>query len=334
MPRPLNEQVVVITGASSGMGREMALRFAEKGAKVVLAARNTVALQAVAEEIQGLEGQALIVPTDVSNYQAVEYLAAEAISTYGHVDTWINNASVALYATVEDSTIEELERVVHVNLLGVIYGCKAILPYMRQQGYGTIINFGSVVSWMAIPLLGIYSASKQGVKGFTDALRLEMEREITGINLTLVMPAGINTPFFNHARSKLGVKPQPMPPVYQPEVVANAVVHAAEYPQRDIYGGGASWFFSMMHRLSPALTDRFLMTGNLVFHAQKSDQPDDNVDNLFTPMIEPGRVHGDYDSMTKPSLFTPLLEMRPGVLILPGLAAAALTFIGLRRRTS
>lgn len=334
MPRPLSEQVVVIIGASSGMGRETALEFGRAGAKVVLAARNHVALSEVANAVQAAGGQAHVVTTDAADFGQVEKLAAEAVSMFGRVDTWINDASVALYATVEDSTVEEIERVMQVNFMGVVHGCKAILPYMRQQGYGTIINFGSVVSWMPLPLLSAYSASKHAVKGFTDALRLEMERERTGVHLTLVMPAGINTPFFNHARSKLGVKPQPTPPVYQPEVVAKAVVHAAEHPQRDIYGGGAAWFFAMMERFSPALVDRFLMAGNFVFKAQKSDQPDDNVDNLFAPVIGPGRSHGDYDKMTKPSLFTWLFEIRPGWLMLPGLLAGVMAFVGLRRKTA
>lgn len=333
MPRPLNEQVIVITGASSGMGRATALEFGREGAIVVLAARNVLALEEVAQEIKAAGSQAVVIPTDVSDQAAVADLAQKTISLFGRIDTWINVASVALYASIEDSTIEEFERIIQVNLLGVIYGCKAVLPYMRQQGQGTIINFGSVVSHMAIPLLAAYSASKQGVKGFTDALRLEMEHEKTGIQVTLVMPAGINTPFFNHARSKLGVKPQPMPPVYQPEVVAKAVVQAAIHPKRDIYGGGASWIFSVLERLSPSIVDRLLMTGNMIIRSQKSNQPDDGIDNLFEPVLEQGRIHGDYDSMTKPSLLTPILASRPGAFLLPGLVAGALAVVGLRRRT-
>ncbi len=331
-PKPLHEQVVVITGASSGMGREMAHKFAAQGAAVVLAARNAGALEMVALEIRQSGGTVHVIPTDVTSWEQVEALAQETITVFGRIDTWINDAAVAIYATVEETNPEEFHQLLHVNLLGTIYGSKAALARMKAQGYGTIINFGSVLSVRAVPLQAAYVASKHGVKGFTEALRLEVLREKLPINVTLVLPAGVNTPFFEHARSKIAVKPQPIPPVYQPEAIADTVVYAAEHPRRDLHVGGASWFFTLAQRLSPALMDRIMLLGDWTTRVQKSQQPDEGKDNLFEPVLEPGRVHGEFAHMTKPSLYARLVEMQPAWtrLVVPTVLAAGL-FI-LRRR--
>jgi len=310
-PHPIRSQVVVITGASSGMGREMAHKFAAQGASVVLAARNEGALEMVAMEIRQHGGTAHVFPTDVTSWEQVEALAQEAITVFGQIDTWINDAAVAIYATIEETDPEEFHQLIHVNLLGTIYGSKAALARMKAQGFGTIINFGSVLSERAVTMQSAYVASKHGVKGFTEALRLEVMSEKLPINVTLVLPAGINTPFFDHARSKMGVKPQPIPPVYQPEMVADTVLYAAEHPRRDLHVGGASWMFTVFQRISPAFVDRFMMIGDWTTRIQKSDQPSNGHDSLFKPMIESGRVHGEFDHMTKPSLYARLVEMQP-----------------------
>ncbi|MBE2270523.1 MAG: SDR family oxidoreductase [Anaerolinea sp.] len=332
MAHAIHDQVVVITGASSGMGREMALKFAAKGASVVLAARNEGALEMVALEIRQNGGTAHVVPTDVSSWEQVDSLAQEAMTVFGQINTWINDAGVSIYATVEETDPEEFEQLIHINLLGVIYGSKAALSRMRAQGFGTIINFGSVLSDRAVPLQSAYIASKFGVKGFTQALRLEVMRERLPINVTLVLPAGVNTPFFSHARSKMGVKPQPLPPVYKPEAVADAVLYAAEHPRRDVHVGGASWMFSFGQRLSPALMDRFALIGDWTARLQKTNEPDDRRDNLFSPVNEPGQVHGEFEHLTKPSLYARLVEMQPTWtrVVVPTLFAAAVFF--LRRR--
>ncbi|MBI5667848.1 MAG: SDR family oxidoreductase [Chloroflexi bacterium] len=323
MPRPINEQVVVITGASSGIGRQTALKLGQLGASVVLAARNGEALVEVADEIRRSGGQALVVPTDVSDWNQVQQLAQQAISTFGRVDTWINDAATSVYATVEDTTLQEYEQLIQVNYLGTVYGVKAILPHMKQQGGGTIINLGSVESQRALPYHSAYSATKHAVKGFTEALRMEQEREKSGVNITLIMPAGINTPFFNHSRSKIGAQPQPAPPAYPPELVADAIIYAAQHKVRDIYVGGASWLFTLMERISPKLTDKLMTMGGMMFRLQKANRPDDQVDNLYQPMTGPGRVHGDYAHLTKPSLYTRLFELTPTLprLVMMGLGA-------------
>lgn len=326
MPKAIHEQVVVITGASSGIGREMAHQFAAKGASVVLAARNEGALEMVAMEIRQSGGTAHIVPTDVASWEQVERLAQEVITVFGRIDTWINDAAVAIYAKIDETDPEEMEQIIRVNLLGTMYGSKAALARMKTQGYGTIINFGSVLSERAIPLQSSYVASKHGVKGFTESLRLEVMREKLPINVTLVLPASVNTPFFEHARSKIEAQPRPIPPVYTPEVIAESVLYAAQHPRRDLHVGGASWIFTVFQRLSPAFVDRFMLLGDWTKRVQESTRPDNRQDNLFRPLTEPGKVHGDYAHLTKPSMYARLVEMQPTWtrIVVPTALAAAL----------
>jgi NAD(P)-dependent dehydrogenase (short-subunit alcohol dehydrogenase family) len=327
MTRTLDDQVVVLTGASSGIGRETALAFGKRGATVVLAARNGEALADVAREITRAGGAAHVVVTDVAEWDQVERLAQEAVARFGRIDTWVNNAGVSIYALVEHATPEEIERVIQVDLLGPIYGMKAALPHMQRQGAGTIINIASGLADRAVALQAPYCAAKAGLKGFTEAFRLELARDYPNIHVTLILPGSINTPFFNHARSKLGAKPQPIPPVYDPAVVADAILSAAETPQRDIYAGGFSKLLSLQQRLSPALTDRVLLLGDMTFKLQQSGDPDNGRDNLFAPSAGPLTARGDFDRMTKGfSLFTQGIELRPRqkrLLAAVGLIAAA-----------
>jgi short-subunit dehydrogenase len=331
MVRPLQDQVVVVTGASSGIGREAALKLAEKGATVVLASRNEVALQEVAAEIRAAGGLAHVVVTDVGVWEQVENLARAAVALFGRIDTWVNDAGTSVYATAEETTVEETQQIVQTNFMGVVHGVKAAVPYMKQQGSGTIINVGSVESRLALPYHSVYAATKHAVKAYTDALRMELMHEHAGITVTLILPAGINTPFFNHARSKLGVLPQPAPPVYKPEVVAQAIVHAAEHPQREIYAGGASKLFSMMERISPTLTDRLMTTRGAMFRLQHSDMPDDGQDTVFRTIPETGRVTGDFGHLVKPSMYTRLFQLTPLWQRLLGLSALAGLAIFVRR---
>jgi short-subunit dehydrogenase len=312
MPRPVKEQVVVITGASSGIGRATAIEFGKQGASVVLAARDESALQEVAAEIDRLGGRSYTVVTDVAVWEQVDRLATEAIGHFGRVDAWINNAAVSAYGTVDDMTVDELERVIQVNLLGQMYGVKAILPHFRARRQGTIINVASGLADRAVPLQAAYCASKSGIKGFTEALRMELDYEQSGIVVTLALPASINTPLFTHARSRMGVKPQPLPPIYEPPVAAEALVFAAEHPQRDVYIGGASKLMSIMQRISPALLDRYMVQGGRAFKQQQTTIPDDGKDNLNRPMPGTDAATGDCGPVSKPeSLYTSKLGVYP-----------------------
>ena len=332
MARPVNAQVVVITGASSGIGRAAAVALGRRGATVVLAARNERALTTAAAEVEAAGGRAHIIPTDVAEWPQVERLAREAVERCGRIDTWVNDAAVAAYATFDQTTPEEMEQIIRINLLGQMYGTKAALAQMRRQGEGGIINLGSIESKRAMPYHSAYAASKHGVKGFSEALRLELAHEQSAISVTLIMPAAINTPFFDHSRSKLGVKPLAFPPSYAPEIVAEAIVYAAEHPRREIVVGGMGKVLLTQQRLAPGLLDRLLLLGGLGFRLQRTDQPDDGQDNLFAPLDEPGAVHGEFAATTFPhSAYTRLFELHPA-LRRGAAAAAAMGALALLRR--
>jgi NAD(P)-dependent dehydrogenase (short-subunit alcohol dehydrogenase family) len=310
--RPISEQVVVITGASSGIGRETAIQFGQQGASVVLAARNETALREVEKEVERLGGQPQVVVTDVAEWEQVKRLAREAIERFGRIDTWVNNAAASEYATIEEMTVEEIERQIQVILMSQIYGMKAALPHLKRQGQGTIINNASGLAKRSVPLQGAYCAAKHGIKGFTDTLRMELEHERSGVNVTLLMPSSINTPLFDHARSKLGVEPMPIPPVYEPRVVAEAILFAAEHPRRDIVVGGAGKMLDVMERISPSLVDRFMLARGQMFEKQKTDQPDNGQDNLFEPVGGTGSTTGDFGRNSKStSIYTRYLEQHP-----------------------
>jgi len=313
MPRPLSQQVVVITGASTGIGRASAVEFAKHGAAVVLAARNEAALQEVAGEIKSAGGRVHVVLTDVAEADQVEHLADEAIREFGRIDTWVNNAGFGHAAHVEDMKAEEITRLMQVNVCGLIFGTKAAITRMKPQGGGTIINLGSVVSVRGIPIQSVYCASKHAIKGFTEAVRLEQERQKSGITFTLICPAVINTPFYNHAKSDTGKKLTPFDPIYPPEVVAESIVFAAENPRREIFVGGYGKLLDIMQRISPKLVDfQLLQIDDAEAKLQADGPQEEGMDNMFTPAHDRGPVHGGYDDRSlSGSIYTKTFEWYP-----------------------
>jgi short-subunit dehydrogenase len=312
MATPLGGHVVVITGASQGIGRETALQLAMRGASLVLAARNEEALRELAAQVERIGGSAEAVVTDVADWRQVERLRDRAVERFGRIDTWVNNAAVSIYATVEQLEPEEMDRLVSVNLLGVMYGSRAAIGAMKPRGQGTIINVGSALSERAIPLQSAYVATKHAIQGFSEALRLELMHEETGIEVVLILPSSTNTPLFNFARSKLGVLPMPVPPVYEPRVVAEAICHAAEHGGREIVVGGWGKLLVLAQRLSPSLLDRYMVQGGRSFEQQQTDRPDDRRDNLFDPSSGPGSTTGEFGAGSRStSIYTTLFELHP-----------------------
>ena len=206
--KPLAEQAMVVTGASSGIGLATARLAARRGARVVLAARSEKALEDICSEIRVTGGQATSIAADVSDREAVERIAEHAISTMGRIDTWVNNAGISIYGRTEDISLEDMHRLFDVTFWGVVHGSLAALPRLRQQG-GALINIGSVESEISLPLNGIYASAKHAVKAFTDALRMELEKEQAPISVTLVKPGSIDTPFFEHAKNYMDAAPKP-----------------------------------------------------------------------------------------------------------------------------
>ena len=291
--RPLSEQVVVIMGASSGIGRETALQMARRGARLAVAARDGDALESLVEEVVRDGGEALAVVADTSRMEDVQAVAEATTDRYGGFDTWVQAAAVALYARFEDTSAEEFRRVVEVNLLGHVHAALAALPHLRRRGAGAFIAISSVEARRSFPYHAAYAASKHGIDGFLEALRVELRQEGVPISVTNVLPASINTPLFDKARSRLGVKPMPIPPIYQPATVAPVILHAAEHPARDLVAGGAGKAFLATQRISPRLLDAALV--RVGFRSQLSDQREEQSgDNLDGPLPGWGRTEGSF----------------------------------------
>lgn len=238
--KPIEDQVVVLMGASSGIGRDAALRFAGRGARVVVSARGEEGLRSLVEEIRAAGGEATYVTADVSDFEQVRRVADTAVEEYGRLDTWVHLAAVAVYATFEQHTPEEFQRVVDVTLMGQVYGAMAALPHIKREGRGSLVHVSSVEAKRAFPFHTSYGAAKHGIDGFVEAMRLELRHEGWPINVVQVMPGTINTPFFDKSRTKLGVKPVGMPPIYEPGTVTDVILHAAETAERDLVAGGAA----------------------------------------------------------------------------------------------
>lgn len=237
--KPIDEQVIVITGASSGIGLVTARMAARQGAKVVLAARDRDALAQVAEEIRADGGDAIHCVADVADADALRRVADAAVRSYGRIDSWVNNAGVAIIGKLLDTAPDDHRRLFETNYWGVVNGSLAAIPHLRQNG-GALINIGSVLSDRAIPLQGAYVATKHAVKGFTDALRMELEAEGAPISVSLIKPAAVDSLYEDHALNLLDAEPNNPPPVYAPEVVAKAILHCTRRPMRDLYVGGGA----------------------------------------------------------------------------------------------
>jgi len=311
--KPLEEQVVVVMGASSGIGRLTALMLGQRGARVVVAARALEPLEALAGEIQAAGGQAIAVAAEVSDPGQVEAVAARAVERFGRLDTWVHTAAVMMYASLAETRPEEFRRVVEVNLAGAAYALHAALPHLVREGRGALIFFTSVEGKRALPLQSAYAASKHGLTGLLDALRMELEQEKLEISVTNIAPSSINTPLFDKALTRLGVRPRPVPPIYRPELAAEAVLYAAEHPIRDIVVGGAGKSLALANRLSPRLADRILET--IAFRGQRSEtpKPQGAPHNLFEHLEGHNRVHGPYDREARAASLWTWLRLHPVV---------------------
>jgi short-subunit dehydrogenase len=274
------------------------------------------------------------VVTDVSDHAQVATLATQAVERFGRIDVWVNNAAVSTYGTVDQMEVDELHRVIEVNLMGHIYGMKAALPHLRVTG-GKIINVSSALGERSVPLQAAYSAAKHGIVAFGEALRLELRKEDSPVRVVDILPSSINTPLFTHARSKLGVKPKPVGRVYEPIVVASAIVEAARRPVRQVYAGFSGRMLDAGQRISPRLMDWYLSKPGDAVAGQRTDRPDDGVDNLFTPSTGPGSTTGDFGQGSKStSIYTRVLAPHPLAGRLAFATGAVLAALVVRRAGS
>ena len=323
--KPISQQVVAIVGASSGIGRETALQFAKKGAKVVVAARSQSGLESLVSEIKLFGGEAVAIVADVSEFDQVKAIADKAVEVYGRLDTWVHSAATGVLAPFDQITPEEFKRVIDVNLTGQAYGAMAALPHLKKEGRGALIHISSVEARRSIPLQSPYSASKHGVEGMLDSLRVELQHEGWPISVTNILPSVINTPFYNKVRTKLGVKPTGVPPYYQPSIVAEAILYVAEHPTRDFIVGDVGKVLDIMQRISPVLVDNILLLIGFAGQRTNEQKSEDAPNNVFEPIAGYDTVEGDFGNLTIPT-FTDWLDMNPPVKWGAVALAAALGF--------
>lgn len=331
--KPVSEQTIVITGASSGIGLATARRAAEAGARVVLVARNDQALEEAAEQIRLKGGRAAAFAADISEDGAPERIGAFCEERFGAFDTWVNDAAVALYAKVEETSLDEHRRVFDVGYFGLVAASLYAARELRSRG-GALINIGSVLSERAMIYQGVYSAMKHAVRGFTDALRMELEEEGAPVSVTLIKPNGIDTPYPEHARNKMD-EPARIPPiVYDPELVARAILFAAENRKRELTVGGAGYMISRAGNLAPGLTDKVMeLLGRPIQITDKPPRAGTN-DNLFDPRRD-GDTHSNREMYVRKQSLALEAQMRPlaAAAILGGVAAGLVALARRRRST-
>ncbi len=292
--KPLSEQVLVVTGASSGLGRAIARLAGERGAKVVVAARNEEALANCVGEVESAGSEALAVPGDVSDQQQVERVVAEAVERFGRVDTYVANAIVTVYSEAERLEPDELRRVWEVNFFGAVYGYWAALPRLRESR-GTFLHVSSALAYRGIPLQAAYCSSKAGLRAFFESARVEEQKAGTGVAISLVLPGAINTPQFDGDRQKIGFQPQPVPPIYQPEPVAQATLRCAEQPVRELPISWGAQKLLWGQKLSPRAGDWILRRNGWKSQHTGEPKPLDAPDNLFDTLPGDPGAHGRFD---------------------------------------
>lgn len=321
---------MAVTGASSGIGRAIARAFGAQGAKVALMARGKEALDNCAREIEQAGGEALVLPLDVSEAKALYKAAHAIVDKWGRIDTWVNNAMVSVFSPVSEMRPEEYRRVTEVNYLGTVYGTLAALRYMLPADEGVIIQIGSALVYRSIPLQSAYCASKAAMRGFTDSLRSELFHDKSKVALCVLQLPAVNTPQFDVVRTRLPRHPMPVPPIFQPEVIARAALYASEHPAREIWIAGSAWKAIVGQKLIPGLLDRYL--GHMGYDAQQNGAPVelDRPDNLNAPLPGDRGAHGGFDSIARPRSLELLARMNRGKIGAVLGVAAAVALIALK----
>jgi NAD(P)-dependent dehydrogenase (short-subunit alcohol dehydrogenase family) len=331
--KPLSEQVIVVLGASSGVGRATAREAGRSGAKVVVASRHEEALRNAAADVEGLGSDSHALPTESTSPEELARLCAAAVERFGRIDTFVATTMVTVYAEVERLAPEELARVLEVNFLGRAYAFWAALPHLRASR-GTFVDVNSALAYRGIPLQAAYCASKAAARAFFEAARTELEREGAGVAISLVLPGAVNTPQFDRGRQKLGLQPAPVPPIYQPETTAAAVLHCAEQPVRELPVTWGAQKLLWGQKLSPRAGDLQLLRTGWESQTTGEPKPLDAPDNLWQTLPGDPGAHGRFDDRARGSSAWTALRLRRGKLGLAGLLGlgAGLATLGLRSR--
>jgi NADP-dependent 3-hydroxy acid dehydrogenase YdfG len=324
-------RVVVITGASAGVGRATARAFAARGARVGLIARNAEALEAARKEVEARGGEALVAIADVADADAVERAAQAIEQAFGRIDVWINNAMTSVLGPVREITPDEFRRVTEVTYLGVVYGTLAALRRMLPRDEGVIIQVGSTLGYRGIPLQAPYCAAKHAVQGFHDSLRAELLHDRSNVRVSMVNLPALNTPQFRWIRSHMPRKAKPFGAIFEPEVAAQAIVWASEHPRRELNVGWGTTQAIIANAFAPALLDRYL--GRIAFDAQQGNEPEETgrPDNLFAPLPGDAGVHGVFSEEAKTISPQLMANTHRGAI---GAAIAVIAVVGLARLLS
>lgn len=331
----VKSRVVVVTGASAGVGRATAQEFARTGACIGLIARNPEALANAKNEVESLGGRAIALPLDVSDPEAVEKAAAEVERAFGPIDVWVNVAMVSVFSPIREMKSEEFRRVTEVTYLGYVYGTLVALKRMLPRNRGVIIQVGSALAYRSIPLQSAYCAAKSAIRGFTESLRVELIHDKSNVRVTMAELPAVNTPQFDWVKSRLPNKPQPVPPIFQPEVIAHAIEWVSRHKRREIYIGYPTVKAIIAEKVAPSIADIYLArTG---YKSQQTDEPDshDRLFNLWEYVPGDHGAHGRFDSRAKGFSTQLWFDMYKQWLIFgAGAVAAGLAIVSSRRASA
>ena len=327
-------EVIVVTGASAGVGRDAAVAFAQRGARVGLLARGREGLEGAKREVESAGGKALAISTDVSNAEAVEDAARRVEEAFGPIDVWVNNAMVSVFSPAKEMTPEEYKRVTEVNYLGTVYGTLTALKRMLSRNQGHIVQVGSALAYRAIPLQSAYCGSKHAIQGFTESVRSELIHDRSEVRITMVQMPALNTPQFGWVESRLPRKPQPVPPIFQPEVAAEAIVWAAHHDRNEMWVGWPAVKAIVGNKVIPRVLDYYLAwTG---YDSQQTDEvvDPDRKNNVFEPLDDDKDygAHGSFDIRARPRSYQLSATKNRNRLVLAGAVLAALAGTGLVQR--
>ncbi len=327
-----HRQTVVITGASAGIGRATARLFGKHGANVGLVARGVDGLNAAKREIEQSGGQALVLPTDVADHEAVEDAASRVERKWGGIDVWVNDAMCSVFSPIREMEPEEYQRVTYVTYLGYVYGTLAALKRMYKVDRGVIVQVGSALAYRSIPLQSAYCAAKHAIVGFTDSLRCELHHDKSNIKVTVVQMPALNTPQFGWVKSRLPRKAQPVPPIYQPEVAARAIYHAAQHPRREYWLGWSTVAAITGQKFIPGLLDRYL--GATGYDSQQHDGRRDpnQPNNLWDPVPGDHGAHGAFDRRAKSGTSEWWFSRNSGWIAAAAVAGFGALFASARKR--
>jgi NAD(P)-dependent dehydrogenase (short-subunit alcohol dehydrogenase family) len=317
-----NDEIIVITGATAGVGRAIAHAFARPGARIALLARGERGLAGVKREVEAKRAEALTIRTDMGDWTQVHAAAQQVQELWGRIDVWVNNAMLTVFGPISELSPDDLRRVTDVTFLGAAYGTMAALEFMRPRNSGVIVQVGSALAYRAIPLQAAYCAGKHALRGFTDSLRCELLHDRSDVHVTSVHLSAFNTPQFDWARNLTGRRAQPVPPIFQPELAAEAVVWAARHRRREVFVGWPAVKAVMANKIAPGLLDRYLAKSGYEGQLTDEPRPADACENLNSPCDTDPGAHGRFDALARERSFHWFLTSYRATIIALGVAVA------------